>query len=126
MVLGMMALALGLSGCGTEGPMGPMGPAGPAGVTMIAEDEYLITAELIDSYGKVTLNYPELLNRSSSTFVQVYWAYPDSSDTWQLLPDGNVDGTTTQNCAVSWSLGKVYLYNMLAGDKILVKVFEHN
>jgi hypothetical protein len=119
-----------VTGC-ARGPMGPAGPdgaQGPAGLTLLAEytnnGNPLTSSDL--NAGSFVVSTPELQHHIDTTIVEVY--YQDNAGyiahKWYPVSDGN--GALLPYAAISWTDGTVTLYNVAAGDYILVKVFQHN
>lgn len=106
---------------GTDGTQGLPGPEGQPGVSLIKE-----YTGSIPSDGTYTLNVPEITGKRMTTYVMAYHAYPTSPDIWTPIADGWLDYLYQRIFSVSWTYGKVYFYEMKAGDLYLVQVFEHN
>lgn len=123
--LGFLALGLVVLAGGCTGPAGPMGPAGPAGSPGVSlTKEYTGT---ISANGDFSVDVPEILNKRSTTFVEVYYAIPSAPNIWTPLSDGwKDDPTISHTCSVSWTFAKVYLFGMETGDLYLIKVFTNN
>ncbi len=105
---------------GPQGETGATGPQGPPGVSLVKEYTGTISAD-----GSYYLNVPEITGKRSTTVVMAYWAYQSSSDIWTPMADGWL-GVDARIFSVSWTFGKVYFYDMAAGDLYLVQVFQHN
>lgn len=106
---------------GTQGPPGPEGPQGTPGVSLINEYTGSIASD-----GSYTLDVPEITGKRTTTYVMAYWAFPTSPDIWIPMADGWLDLAYSHIFSVSWTFGKVYFFEMTAGDLYLVQVFEHN
>jgi hypothetical protein len=100
---------------------GPMGPAGPAGTSLIK-----VYSDSFTSSGDFSITVPEIYGKSSTTFVQVYWAIPSAPDIWTPMADGwKDDKAVSRTCGVSWTFGKVYFFGMSSGDLYMIKVFQN-
>lgn len=121
----VLGSALFIFGCGKEGPVGPAGPTGATGapgITMI--NEY--TGSFATA-GDFAVAVPEITNKRSTTFVEVYWAIPAAPDIWTSMSDGwKDDPTQSRTATVSWTNGEVGFWGMKAGDLYLIQVFQHN
>lgn len=128
--LALILAGVGLSGCtGKEGPMGPQGPAGTNGVYLLAQYTNTNNVNGIAADGDYTVDIPEILNRRTSTYVEVYWAPQSTPSTvpsvWSPMSDG-WGSTNDRIFTVSWSAAQVGLLGMKAHDFYLIKVFSHN
>lgn len=114
---------------GDAGPMGPQGPrgfdgaegeAGPGGFALVAT----YTAQLYSS-GHRTVSVPEIAGKVGTTYVLVYWSFPTSHDLWTPMADGWIDSVDmSRSCAVSWTLGSVFLFGLQEGESYLIQVYE--
>jgi hypothetical protein len=124
-----MVVAVLSSGCtGKEGPMGPTGPQGPAGnngVSLVSQFTVIFSATNSNlPSASHPISVSEILNKQSSTFCEMYWS-TNSSTSWSPLADGDT-GASLPYATVSWTLGTVTVSGMQEGDKVLIKVFQHN
>ena len=113
-------------GCtGETGPMGPAGTDGTDGVNGSPGTTMLNQYSGDCLNGTFFISVPEILNKQTTTYVLGYYSSDGSPDIWTPMTDGWLTPRAMQ-LWLSWTQGRVYVYDATNTYNYLIQVFEHN
>lgn len=98
-ILPFLIFCVGLMFVGCVGKTGPMGPAGKSGLILVNSYSGTFTG-----LSPLIVSIPEILGKSDSTFVKVY--YSSDGNTWYPIEDGDF---AAFYYGINWTAGNVGL-----------------